>query len=254
MVGTAILLFSTTSVVIINFGNDAFIKQFIPDQFARLFLTGVMIAGTKVLVVISPLGKRSGGHLNPAITLPFWLLKMMHRRDLVGFIAFQFIGATIGSVIAMVVWGKEFWNVGGAVILPASDIPVFIAFLAETAMTFILAIAILIMVSHHSTTKYTPLVVWVVITLEIVLGGQISGTGINPARSFGPAMITNLWQDQWVYLTAPPLGAIIAATAFHFKIFGSFRLKTGKLFHTPFYKCIFVYCVAEHASKDLELD
>ena len=112
MVGTAIFLFSATSVVIINFGNDAFIKLFIPDQFARLFLTGVMIAGTKVLVVLSPLGKRSGGHLNPAITLHFWLLKMMHRRDLVGFIAFQFIGATVGSLIAMVVWGKEFWNVG----------------------------------------------------------------------------------------------------------------------------------------------
>ena len=110
------------------------------------------------------------------------------------------------------------------------------------------------MVSHHSTTRYTPLVVWVVITLEIVLGGQISGTGINPARSFGPAMITNLWQDQWVYLTAPPLGVIIAVVTYHFKIFGSLRLNTRKLFHTPFYKCIFVDCVAQHASKDLELD
>ncbi|MFQ5969174.1 MAG: MIP/aquaporin family protein [Nitrososphaerales archaeon] len=242
MLGTAILLFFGTSAIIINFGNDAFIKELISDEMARLFLTGLIFSGTAALVVISPLGKLSGGHINPAVSLPFWLLKRMHHRDLAGYITFQFIGATIGSTIALLAWGNEFWSVNGALTLPGSGISFLEAFIAETVMTFILVISILIMLSHHNTAKFTPLVVWIVIGLQVMLGAQISGTSINPARSFGPAIVTNVLQDLWIYLTAPIIGAVLAAAAHHAKIFGNLTLKTGKLFHAPSYKCIFLHC------------
>lgn len=242
MLGVAILLFFSTSAIIINFGDDGFIKQSIADEIVRLFLTGAMIAGTVALVVMSPLGKASGGHINPAVSLPFWLLKKMHHRDLAGYLTFQFIGAAIGSALALLAWGDGFWNVRGALILPGSGISVFEAFFAEAVMTFMLVIAVLIMLSHHHTAKFTPLIASTVITVEIFFGTPISGTGINPARTFGPAIVTNLWQDQWVYLAAPIIGALLAAAAYRSKIFGTLTLKTGKLFHTHSYRCIFLHC------------
>ena len=242
MLGTAILLFFGTSAIILNFGNDAFIKQLISDEVARLFITGLMFAGTASIVAISPLGKLSGGHINPAVSLPFWLLKKMHHRDLAGYVVFQFIGAAIGSTIAVLVWGNAFWNINGAVTLPGSGISIFEAFLAEIVMTFILIISILKMLSHHSTARFTPLMVWILIALVVLLGAQISGTSINPARSFGPLIVTNVWQDQWIYMTAPIIGGLIAAAAYRARIFGTMRLKTAKLFHTPSYRCIFLNC------------
>jgi len=98
MLGTAILLFFGTSVIVMNFGDSSPIKPLISDQNARILLTGLLFAGTASLVAISPFGKLSGGHLNPSLTLSFWLLNKMHHRDLIGYVIFQFVGGVLGSI------------------------------------------------------------------------------------------------------------------------------------------------------------
>ena len=70
-------------------------------------------------------------------------------------------------------------------------------------------------------------------------GSPISGTSLNTARSIGPALITPLWKQQWLYCIAPPLGALLAVGIFQLVTPGKSQLLTGKLFHTPDYRCIF---------------
>jgi aquaporin Z len=120
------------------------------------------------------------------------------------------------------------------------------AFFAEIVMTFILITSILIMLSHYRTTRLTPLLVWIVVSTEVLLGYSISGTSLNPAKNFGPALVLNLWHNQWIYFTAPIIGALLATAAYRGKIFGTMELMTAKLFHTPSYRCIFLYCKERH--------
>ena len=246
MLGTAILLFFGTSSIILNFGSSSFLKQLITDQTARHFLTGLMFAGTGSLVAISPIGRLSGGHINPAVSFSFWVLKKMQNRDFIGYVIFQFIGSAIGSIFAVVFWSNEFRNINGGLTLPGIGFSSLEAFFAEIAMTFILITLILIMLSHHRTTRLTPLLVWIVVSTEVLLGYSISGTSLNPAKNFGPALVLNLWHNQWIYFTAPVIGALLATSAYRAKIFGSMELMTAKLFHTPSYRCIFLYCKERH--------
>jgi len=146
------------------------------------------------------------------------------------------------ALLAMIAWGKEFWSVSGGLTLPGPGISVSQAFAEETVMTFILIALILCMLSRHNTVRLTHLIVWILITFEVLLGASISGTSLNPARSFGPAVVVNEWQAQWIYFLAPTLGASLARAAYRGKIFGNLELKTAKLFHTVSYECIFLHC------------
>ena len=102
------------------------------------------------------------------------------------------------------------------------------------------------MLSHHKATRLTPLVTWIVVSTEVLLGYSISGTSLNPAKKFGHALVLNLWHSLWIYFTATIIGALLAAIAYRAKIFGTMELVTRKLFQTPSYRCIFLYCKERH--------
>ncbi len=91
--GTAFLLFAGLSAVILDFGGGSPVAHILPDKSARLLLTGLLFAGSGSLVAISPLGKLSGGHINPAVSLAFWLQGKMHHFDLGGYMLGQVLGA-----------------------------------------------------------------------------------------------------------------------------------------------------------------
>src|SRR5512135_2892767 len=105
--GTAFLLFAGLSAVILDFGTGSPVARVLPDKSARLLLTGLLFAGSGSLVAISPLGKLSGGHINPAVSLAFWLQGKMHHVDLGGYISGQFLGAVIGSLLVALVWRER---------------------------------------------------------------------------------------------------------------------------------------------------
>jgi aquaporin Z len=180
-------------------GSSSFLKQLITDQTARHFLTGLMFAGTGSLVAISPIGKLSGGHINPAVSFSFWVLKKMQNKDFIGYVIFQFIGSAIGSIFAVVFWSNEFRDINGGLTLPGIGISSLEALFAEIVMTFILIMSILIMLSHRRTTRLTPLLVWIVVSSEVLLGYSISGTSLNPVKNFGPALVLNLWESMDIF-------------------------------------------------------
>ena len=238
--GTAFLLFAGLSAVILDFGTGSPVARILPDKGARLLLTGLLFAGSGSLVAISPLGKLSGGHINPAVSLAFWLQGKMHHFDLGGYMLSQVLGAILGSLLLIAVWGGRAASVGYGVTVPGAGLPLWLVFLAEVSMTFLLVILIFHFVSSHRLMRWTPLMVWLLVALMVWLESPISGTSLNPARSIGPALVSGTWHDQWIYLFAPVIGALLAVGAFRLLTSGERDVLTGKLFHATHYRSVFM--------------
>lgn len=246
LLGTAFVVFGGLSVVVFNFGKGLPMEHLIPNTSIRLLINGLLFAGTGSLVAISPLGKLSGAHLNPAMSLAFWSQGKMHKHDLGGYIIGQFLGAIIGELLLVAVWRGYAASVRNGMTLPGTGYSLWYVFLAEVSMTFILVLSIFIFVSSHRLMRWTPLMTWLLVATMVWLESPISGTSLNPARSIGPALVTWFWKDQWLYCIAPTLGAMLAAGTFRLLSMGGRDILTGKLFHVPNYRSIFKNVRAPH--------
>jgi len=240
LLGTAFLVFAGVSAVVFDFGTGSPLAHVLPDPSIRRLITGLLFAGSGALVAISPLGKLSGGHINPAVSLAFWMQGKMHHFDLGGYILGQLLGAIIGSLLVVLVWGGHAASVGYGTTVPAAVYPLWIVFLAEVSLTFLLVSSIFLFVSSHRLMRWTPLMVWILVAVLVWLEAPISGTSLNPARSFGPALVSSIWTDHWLYWVAPPLGALLAVGAFRLLTAGERDVLTGKLFHVPHYRSVFM--------------
>jgi aquaporin Z len=239
LVGTAFLLFGGLSAVVFDFGTGSPLAHVLPDASLRRLITGLLFAGSGSLVAISPLGKLSGAHINPAVSLAFWMQGKMHHFDLGGYILGQLLGAILGTVLVIGVWGERAASVGFGRTVPGVGYPLWLVFLAEMSLTFLLVFSIFIFVSSHRLMRWTPLMVWILVAMMVWLEAPISGTSLNPARSFGPALLSWFWQVHWLYWIAPPLGALLAVGAFRLLPMGKRDVLTGKLFHVPYYRSVF---------------
>jgi aquaporin Z len=239
LLGTAFLIFVGLGAVVFDFGKGLPPTSWIPDIGVRRLITGLIFAGSGSLVAISPFGKLSGAHINPSVSLAFWAHGKMHHIDLIGYILAQFLGAIIGELLLVSVWGTFAHSVTNGMTLPATNYPLWLVFLAEMLLTCLLVLGIFIFVSSRRLMRWTPLMSWLLVATMVWLESPLSGTSLNPARSIAPALITNLWTAQWLYCTAPPLGALLAVGAFRLFTIGERDVLTGKLFHEPSYRSIF---------------
>jgi aquaporin Z len=144
-----------------------------------------------------------------------------------------------GAAIVWLAWGA--WarsvHVGATVPGPQGRT---VAFAAELLMAFLLLTLILQFVAHMRIARWTPVAAGAMAATLVVLVAPISGTSINPARSFGPAVWGHELGVLWIYLVAPPLGALLATAAF--RALGQRTTPCAKLFHTDEYVCHFVDC------------
>jgi len=240
LLGTAFLLFAGVSAVIFDFDKSFPLAHLLPNKSVRQLITGLLFAGSGSLVAISPLGKLSGGHINPAVTLAFWAQGKVHHFDLGGYILGQLLGAITGTLLVVLVWGGHAASAGNGTTIPGAGYPLWIVFLSEMSLTFLLVLSIFLFVSSHRLMRWTPLMVWLLVGVMVWLEAPISGTSLNPARSFGPALVSWLWHDHWLYWVAPPLGALLAVGAFRLLMVGERDVLTGKLFHVPHYRSVFM--------------
>lgn len=244
LVGTLWNVFIGLSAVVFNFAPGLPGSRLIPDASLRLWVTGLVFAGSGSLYTISPWGRLSGSHLNPSVTLAFTSVGKLHWRDTLGYLAAQFTGGTLGAGLLALVWGSHAAEVGGGVTLPGLGHSVADAFRAEFLMTFSYLLAIFFFVSNRSLMRWTPLMNWVVVAGLVWLGAGVSGTSLNAARSFGPALVTNTWRVQWLYAVAPVAGALSAAGAW--QLFVVRKVLTAKLYHIEFYRSVFRHLHVPH--------
>lgn len=231
--GTAVLLLGGLSAVFLDFGPHSPLRHY--GTSPRLLLTGLLFAGTGSIVALTPFGRRSGAHLNPVVTLAFWTQRKVHPHDLAGYLAGQFLGAVAAALVLRVLWGREAMSVHLGATLPGSGVGDLEAVLVEAAMTAALTLTILLMTSNVRSARWTPLVLWLVIAALVWRGAPYTGTSLNPARSFGPALVAGLLGDRyWIYLVGPLLGG--AAAVGSFALLRDRQVLTAKLFHDPRYR------------------
>jgi glycerol uptake facilitator-like aquaporin len=168
---------------------------------------GLAMGLTAIGIVMSPWGKQSGGHFNPAITLTYYRLGKVEFWDFWFYVAAQFVGAIAGVCAARYVL---LGALGDDAVRYAVTVPgVFgrgIAFAAEVTISFLLMFTILVATNRASLERYTPFVVGALIATYIAFETPLSGMSTNPARTFSSALHANHWQSLWIYFVAPITG------------------------------------------------
>jgi aquaporin Z len=214
LIGTAILIFVVVAAIDVSFGPGRNAEGLAGDNWRFLFV-GAIAGLTVGLLAISPLGKRSGAHLNPAVTIAFWMRGMMRPRDVAGYIGAQMSGAIAGVVVAR-------YLLGGAIASPSVNYGVtrpghgwddLSATIGEVLLTAALVAAIQLSLCRPRTAPWTPVIVGVVVTLLIWQAAPFTGAGLNPARGLGPDIVAGRYPSFEVYLLGPTLGAVLAAMA-----------------------------------------
>src|SRR5215467_9756002 len=188
------------------------VLNFIPHPFVRRMLTGMAMGGTAIALIFSPLGKRSGGHFNPAVTLTFWRLGKVKSWDAFFYIMAQFIGGIAGvllvSLFATMALADP--SVNYVATLPGPR-GIWVAFVAELIIAFILMSVVLRVSNTPYLARYTGLFAGALVATFITFESPLSGMSMNPARTFGSAFGGQLWTGLWIYFTAPVLAMQLAA-------------------------------------------
>ena len=203
MIGTMVL-------VLMGCGSAVFAGTVQP--FSSVGTLGVAFAfGLAVLTMVYTIGKISGCHINPAITLGMLLSKRISGKDAGMYMIFQVIGAIIGSSILFILAKDS----GSTTTLTGANgyhdlVP---AFVAETVFTFIFLLVVLGSTSKGANTKFAGIAIGLALVLIHIVSIPITGTSVNPARSIGPALFQGgeALSQLWLFIVAPFLGAAIAA-------------------------------------------
>lgn len=234
LAGTALLMLGGLSAVCLDFAPGSPVASVVPNHSARLLITGLLFAGSGSLVAISPLGRRSGAHLNPAVTVAFWWRGHVHHHDLTGYIVAQVAGAFLGTALVRWWWGGKVIAVNLGVTQPGNGISPTAAAGIEAGMTALLVLSIFVMVSSSKSARWTPLVVWIVVAMLVWQGAPWTGTSLNPARSLAPAFLRPDTANLWAYFAGPLAGALAGVAVF--AVVPRLETQTAKLFHDPKYR------------------
>ncbi len=223
------------------------VRNAIASDLVRRALIGVAMGLTAICLIYSPWGKRSGAHMNPALTLGFLRLGRIAPRDAAFYIASQFIGASVG--VALVSLVLQAWvndpSVNYIVTAPGKPGPL-VAWIAEFSIAFLMLTMVLVTNRRPRLQKFTGYFAGCLVALYITVEAPLSGMSMNPARSFGSALNANLWTFYWVYLTAPVAGMLVAIEASRLYC-ASLRQLCGKLTHSHTHHCfIKCDCLQEH--------
>ncbi len=230
LAGTALLVAVGLSVVILAFGTGSPVVRVLPNEGLRRLITGFLFGSTGALIAVSPLGKISGAHINPVVTLAFLVEGKIRTRHAAGYVVAQLAGAVAGCV-PLLLWGRLGQSVAFGSTVPGSAFPLWVALAGEIAATFALVILLLVFLGHKKTRAFTPLMLPFLYAIMVYLEAPISGTSTNPARSLGPAVISADWHSWWVYWIGPVLGALIAVALHSGTWLRKLEVDVAKLYH-----------------------
>jgi aquaporin Z len=215
------------------------VHQALPNPFLRLALTGLAMGATAIALICSPIGKRSGAHMNPSVTLTFFRLGKVAPWDAVFYVVSQFIGGVAGVLLVVAV-AREM--LGHPAVNYVATQPgargVLAAFVGEIVISFILLSVVLHVSNSRSLARFTGLFAGALVALYITFEAPISGMSMNPARTFGSAYWAHSWTALWIYFTAPPIGMLLAAELYT-RLRGAKQVYCAKFHHTNEQRCIF---------------
>jgi aquaporin Z len=209
----------------------------IPDPLARRALMGLAMGATAAALIYSPLGARSGAHMNPAVTLAFLRLGRIPRADALFYVLAQFIGGLAGMIAASALLGRVLAEPSVYFVQTRpGEAGAAAALVAELAISFTTFSVLLRIASRPRTMALAGAAAGLLVMLNITFEAPLSGMSMNPARTLAPALLAGSFDVLWIYFSAPPLGMLLAAEWFRRR---SRPAPCPRLNHTPRLPCIF---------------
>lgn len=195
VIGTFTLIFAGAGAIIANEASHGSVG-----------LLGIALAhGLAIGVMVSALGVISGGHFNPAVTFGFLVSGRIPVARAIAYAVAQLLGATLGGVALWVTYPAAPAVHLGTPALAAGFSPGAGALL-EAIGTFFLVTVVFGTAVHSSAPRLGGLAIGLTITMDILAFGVLTGAAMNPARAFGPALVSGTWADQWIYWVGPLVG------------------------------------------------
>ncbi|QIX61309.1 aquaporin family protein [Hymenobacter sp. BT18] len=188
-------------------------------KLGRRVLMGLGMGLVITAIVYSPWGKRSGAHINPAVTLAFWQLGKLRTPDAVWYVLAQVLGASTAAFLLRLVFGD--WYAHPAVKFTVTEprpgpYGTLVAFVAEFGISFLLMLVLLLLLHSRKLKQYTGCILGALLALYIVFETPLSGMSLNPARSLGTALAAGRYHGLWLYWVAPPLAMWLATVLFRY--------------------------------------
>jgi len=207
---------------------------FIETPFLARVVMGIAMGVTAILIFKSPFGKRSGAHMNPAVTLTFHRLGKIDSRDAIAYVVAQFLGGAIGLWLLSLLEPKALADpaVFYVVTVPG-PLGASAAFVAEASISFLLMTIVLNVSNSPRVARFTPLIAGLCVATFITFEAPLSGMSMNPARSLASALVGNSWTAIWIYFVAPPLGMLGAGALYRGRVY------CAKFDHFGSARCIF---------------
>jgi glycerol uptake facilitator-like aquaporin len=208
---TFCMLFGVTSIVRWVIGPSLISRAF-PEIQVELVIVGAGVAILIAGLILSPPGRATGGHMNPAISFAMWRFGVFPGNGVVPYIIAQLLGSVLGVLVARAVWGPVVAepSVAYAVLQPGPGWFGAELFLVEAASMAFIVLLVGICLAAPRLAPFVPWIVGVAIGTAIVTLGTSTGGSVNPARQFGPAILSGQTRFLWAYLLAPMVGAVIA--------------------------------------------
>src|SRR6266700_980932 len=224
---TSVLLFGVTTIVRFVVGPSVISRTF-PQIHVELLIVGLGVGVLLTGLIKSPLGKISGGHTNPAISFAMWRFGVFPAAGILPYAGAQLLGSVFGVVAARAIWGRlvEQPPVLYAVIQPAPSWSAAPLFLAEAPGMGLLVFTVGYFLSVPRLAPFVPWLVGILVGLGIAMLGTQTGGSLNPARQFGPAVISGHTAKLWLFLVAPMVGAELGA-----QLLRAFRKRRQVLTH-----------------------
>jgi len=217
LVGTLLLTFAICTVVVLYVATSA------NAQSGSDFAVVGLVHGIVLFALIITLGAASGGHFNPVVTLAAAILRRIDPVDAAVYILAQLSGGVLGALLVkgLLLDEGRASHYGAATISPLLAGNVAGA-VVEGLGTFFLVLAVCaVALNPRSRREWAPLAVGLTLGLDVMIFGPLTGSAVNPARWFGPALIGNDFGGTWPYLVGPLVGCLLAAAFYRFVIAGA---------------------------------
>jgi len=227
LIGTAVLVLVGLSMVILMFGTGSPMARLIPSEGLRRLITGFLFGTTGAAIALSAVGKWSGAHINPAVTLGFRLMGKLDLWTTIGYIVAQSTGAVVGS-LPLLLWGAMGKSIAFGATLPGRGFGFSTVLLGEVVTTFAMVALLAVFLGFRRLRPFTPAIFPPLYAVMVWAEAAISGTSTNPARSFGPAIISGQWDGWWIYWLGPVAGTLLAVLACSAL---AKRIEVAKLYH-----------------------
>jgi MIP family channel proteins len=182
------------------------------ERGGSLGATGIAAAfGLVIMAMIYATGHLSGAHINPAVTVAFGASRHFPWREVGVYVPAQLAGAVVGAALLRVVWHGTPADLGATVPSVGSGS----ALVYEAVMTgFLMFVIMAVATDTRAIGAAAAIAIGGTVALDSLFGGGVTGASMNPARSFGPALVAGEWRQFWIYVVGPVLGALAAAGAY----------------------------------------